>query len=401
MVTKIITLIERNAADELKAYFENASNEQPLDSHEELVVIEHFHPEIVKSYINRFRFSEKAEIAFIVKAPADLRRLYINYYGLFDATQKYIVDHNLKEAALDFMNLRRFWDDDYVLRHASDAILRTYVGLYAFEGDALVLALLQRSNETLFQGYVNKGRYISEFVMREVISSRNVRAFSALMYRFYNRFKKKTRNSDDFDKVMKSVAEFALPADLQVEVLQLCDRALVEVLLRTSPLAPAAQNVLFRYNYDVQWFKYHISSLYGMGGYRFTPKNEQKLFKLLASKNLDECLTTFRHRDDVAFVQLASSQAVQKYLKDFRLSDDAQVALMRRGDADLAKVLISRYSPEYGLCWQAEVELAKIYSAEVIKAYISFHSLSFAAQDVIRARQMEDVMAYYFSLHPY
>lgn len=402
MAKKIITLIERNAADELKAYFDSVSAGQPLDCHEELVLVEHFQPEVIKSYINRFRFCEKAEIAFILKAPADMRRMYINYYGLADAVQKYIIDNNLKDAAADFVNLRRFWDDDYVLRHASDAILRPYVVLNAFEGDAPVLTLLQRSNASLFQSYVAKGRYISEAVMREVIVSHNEKAFSALMYRFYNRFKKKARNAEDFDKVMKSVAEFALPEELQVMVLQLFDRMLVEILLKTSPLAPAAQDVLFRHNYDAQWFKLHVSVLYGAGGYRFTPENEPKLFKLLASKNLDDCLTTFRLRDDVAFVRIASVQAVSKYLKDFRLSDEAQVALLRRGNADLAKELISRYSPEHGMCWQAEVELAKIYSAEVIKAYISFHSLSFAAQDVIRARKMEEgVMEYYFARHPY
>lgn len=401
MAKKIITLIERNAADELKAYFESMPAERALDCHEELVLLEHFLPEAVKSYINRFRFSEKAEIAFIRKAPKEMRQMYINYYGLSVAAQKCVVDNDLKEVAADFVSLRRFWDDDYVLRNASDAILRLYVALNAFEGDAPILLLLERSNPTLFQGYVTKGRYISEAVMREVIATRNEKAFSALMYRFYNRFKKKARKAEDFDKVMKGVAEFALPEELQVDALQTFNRGFIEILLKTCPLAPAAQNVLFRHNFDAQWLKLHVSILYGVGGYRFTPENEPKLFKLLASKNLDECLTTFKLRDDVAFVRIASVEAVRKYIKDFWLSDDAQVALLRRGNASLAKELISRYSPEHGLCWQAEVELAKNYSKEVISAYISFHSICFDAQDVIRARKMETVMAYYFAHHPY
>ncbi len=401
MAKKIITLIERNAADELKAYFENMPAERPLDCHEELVLLEHFLPEAVKSYINRFRLSEKAEIVFIGKAPRDMRQMYINYYGLSEAAQKFVVDNNLKEVAADFINLRRFWDDEYVLRNASDSILRPYVAQNVLEGDELVLLLLERSNSTLFQGYASKGRYISEAVVREVIASRNVKAFSALMYRFYNRFKQKARKADDFDKVMKGLSEYALSEELQVEVLRSFNRGFVEILLKTCPLAPAAQDVLFMHNFDAQWLKLHISILYGVGGYRFTPENEPKLFKLLSSKNLDDCLTTFKLRDDVAFVRIASSAAVSKYVKDFWLSDDAQVALMRRGDAKLAKELISRYSPEHGLCWQAEVELAKLYSAEVIMAYISFHSICFDAQDVLRARKMEEVMASYFSHHPY
>ncbi len=401
MAKKIISLIERNAADELKAYFENMTAEKPLDCHEELVLIEHFLPEAVKSYINRFRFSERAEVAFIGKAPRDLRRLYINYYGLYDATQQFVIDRNLKEAAADFIVLRRFWDDAYVLKNASDAILRPYVAQNALEGDELVLMLLERSNQTLFQGYAAKGRYISEAVIRKVIETRNETAFSALAYRFYNRFKQKARKAEDFDKVMKSLAEFTLAEELQVEVLDTFNRGLIEILLKTCPLFPAAQELLFRRNFDAQWLKLHVSVLYGVGGYRFTPENELKLFKLLASKNLDDCLTAFRLRDDVAFVRLASADAVSKYIKDFWLSDDAQVALLRRGDANLAKALISRYSPEHGLCWQAEVELAKHYSKEVIVAYISFHSICFAAQDAIRDRKMEEVMAYYFAHHAY
>ena len=185
-------------------------------------------------------------------------------------------------------------------------------------------------------------------------------------------------------------------------VIRTFDRLLVEILLKTCPLAPKAQDLLFLHNFDAQWFKLHVTNLYGAGGYRFTPENEEKLFKLLASKNLDDCLTTFRQRDDVAFVRLASVEAVSAYLKDFWLTDDAQVALLERGNAQLAKEFISRYSPDHGMCWQAEVVLAKKYSEEVIKSYIAFHSLCFAAQDVIRSRKMKgDVMGYYFSLHPY
>jgi len=401
MAKKLISLIERNAADELKAYLDSTTLERPLDCHEEMVLLEHFLPEAVRSYINRFRFSEKAELVFIKKAPVEMRQMYINYYGLFEATQKEIIDQNLVGAAQDFMKMRRFWDDNYLLEHASDAILRPYVSLNILEGDEPVLKLLARGNRTLFSGYVNKGRYISEAVVREIIISRNEHAFKALMYRFYNTFKKKARKTADFEKVMQSVSSLALSEEFQEAVLLGFDRMMVQTLLQTSPLAPKAQDILFRHNFDAQWLKLHVEDLYGMGGYRFTPENEEKLFKLLASKNLDECLTNFRLRDDVSFVRLASVEAVSKYVKDFWLSDDGQIALLERGNIRLAKELISRYSPEHGLCWQAELVLAKNYSEEVLKVYISFHTLCFEAQDIIRARKMEGVMVYYSSLHPY
>lgn len=401
MAKKIVSLIERDAADELKAYLDSTTLERPLDCHEEMVLLERFLPEAVSSYINRFRFSQKAELAFITKAPVEMRQSYINYYGLLEATQKVIIDQNMVAPAQDFLKMRRFWDEGYLLDHASDAILRPYVSLNVFEGDELVFKLLARDNPTLFQSYVNKGRYISQAVIREVISSRNEHAFKALMYRFYSAFRKKARKTADFDKIMKAMATLALNAEQQEMVLLSFDRMMVQILLQTSPLAPSAQNILFRHNFDAQWLKLHAANVYGMGGYRFTPENEEKLFKLLASKNLDECLTNFRQRDDVSFVRLATVDAISKYIKEFWLTDDAQIALLERGNIQLAKELISRYSPEHGLCWQAELVLAQKYSEEVLKGYISFHTMCFEAQDIIRARKMDGVMEYYFTLHSY
>jgi len=64
MNNKIISLIERNADNELKAYFASLTSEEPLDLHEELVLLEHFSPAAVKSYINRFRFSKEPRPIF-------------------------------------------------------------------------------------------------------------------------------------------------------------------------------------------------------------------------------------------------------------------------------------------------------------------------------------------------
>lgn len=400
MAKKIITLIERNSVQELKDYFADMSAETPLDSHEEMVLLEHFLPEAVKSYINRFRLSEKAEVAFIEKAPIDLRKTYINYYGLRWNTQKHIIDTNLCEVADDFMQLRRFDDDAYLLEHASVNILRSYVSLYVLEGDKLVISLLNHENPSLIKGYISKGRFISEAVQKEIIDQKNDEAFSALMYRFYNKFKRLSRKTTDCKALMKQLADVALSEELQLRVVRVFDRMMLEILLKTTPLAPSVQELLFLYNVDAHWLKLHVTSLYGRGGYRFEAENEKKLFKVLINKDLDECLTTFRHCDDVTFVKLASEKAVEKYLQDYWLTDDGQVALMQRHNTKLAKTLISRYSPEHGLCWQAEVELAKDYGSDVLKEYISFHSMCREALEILEKRKPE-MFSFYFTKHQY
>ncbi len=400
MAKKLITLIERNAESELKAYFADMPAETPLDAPEELVLLEYFPEPAVRSYINRFRFSKQAEIAFIKKAPKDMRQTYINYYGLWDETERYIVDNNMREAAADFMLLRRFWDDAYLLDHASSNILRTYVSQYVLESDELVLKLLRHENESLFCSYVAKGRFISRDVQKVVINERRYKAFEALAYRFYNKFKKKARQSCNYEAIMASLADLAFDEEQQATILLQFDRYMLEILLKTTPLAEKAQDFLFRHNFDPQWLKLHVTMLYGRGGYRFTPENEKRLFKALASRNLDDCLTTFRHRDDVALVQCASPVTVSKYMEDYWLSDDGQVAVMLRGDTALVEKLISRYTPEHGLCWQAEVELAKRYSADTLNKYIAFHSMCFEALDILKQRLPEVVKGYY-ELHPY
>lgn len=401
MAKKLVALIERNAESELRDYFASMSAEQPLDAPDEKVLLEYFPEVAVRSYINRFRFSKNAEIVFIKKAPHDMRQAYINYYGLCEDTQRYIVDNALNDAAMDFMKLRRFWDDEYVLENANDVIVRTYVRLNVLESDKLVLMLLERENETLFCDYVNKGRYISREICEEVVKQRYYKAFDALAYRFYNKFKRKAKQSVDCEKILASLADVMFDEELQERIILTFDRRFWEVLFKTTPLFPKAQDAIFRHNMDVQWLKLHVVMLYGRGGYRFTEENEKKLFKALASRNLDDCLTTFRHRDDVTFVQCASAMAVKKYLEDFWLSDEGQVALFKRGDAGLAEKLISRYTPEHGLCWQAEVVLAERYSNSVLQQYIAFHSMCFEALEVLKKREKTEVLKYYYSLHQY
>lgn len=400
MKTDVITLIERDAAEELQAYFSALGNEKPLDTHEELVLLNHFLPAAVKSYINRFRFSEQAELLFIDKAPADIRLAYINFYGLREETQKYIISHNLREAARDFMQMRYFSDIDYLIDNGSSEIVRAYFSLNKLENEEHVRKLLHHDNDTLFYTYACKW-VISENIKREIIEQHMERAFNTIMYKFYRKFRKKAHKTADFQKLMSStLAAEALPAELQVLVLSSFNRFMIEILLKTCPLAPIAQETLWKYKYDSEWLKLHVEHLYGMAGYRFTPENEVRLFKELSSKNLDDCLTTFRHQDDVSFVQTATFPAVKKYIKSFWLSDEAQIALLNRGNSEIAKDLISRYSPQHGLCWQAEIELIRNYSEETIKAYISFHTLCWEAIELLKSR-FPAVAEYYYSCHRY
>ncbi len=400
MNQNLIDLIERNADEEMKAYFGALGSENPLDCHEELVLLEHFSPVAVKSYINRFRFSETAEISFIDKAPADIRLAYVNYYGLRDATQKHVIKNNLRDAAKDFMRMRHFNDIDYLLDNGSPEIIRPYLSLNKLEKEEQVRKLLHADNNTLFYTYACKW-YISENIKREIIEEQNFKAFEVIMYKFYRLFRQKSKKATDFNKLMAStLAAEMLPEDLQVEVLTSYNRSFIELLLKTTPLAPNAQDTLWRYNYDPEWLKFHVEHLYCLGGYRFTPENEVKLFKALASKSLDDCLTTFRQQDDTSFVKFASRSAVGKYVKNFWLSDDAQVALIARGESTLIKELVSRYSPEHGMCWQAEVELVKLFSEELIKEYMSFHSMCWEALQLLKEKS-QPLVDYYYALHQY
>ena len=82
------------------------------------------------------------------------------------------------------------------------------------------------------------------------------------------------------------------------------------------------------------------------------------------------------------------------------LSDDAQVALINRGNGELIKELISRYSPEHGMCWQAEVELVKLGAMEAVRQYIAFHSMCWEALSLLK-ENFPAVAEEYYAKHPY
>lgn len=393
--------VNRNSANELKAYLDSLPSGRALDFPDETRLIEQAPTAVLNGYTARFPFSEKAELLFVKTRNLPEIRFYINRYGLKPLAQRALFDENMKEIAFEFLNLRRFDDVEDLIKNASSVVLHGYVRLYPLESDEQVLELLNNDNEQLFATYVNKGRFISDEVLRAIIRDNKTHAFKAVMYRFYRWFKKKCAGSKDFfvSKTEKVWAE-CLSEELQVEVLQSYSSDMIDVLLKTCPLAPKAQSFLFESRFDAYLLKLHVCSLYGTGGYRFLPEFEAKLFKALALKGLDDCLTEFRHRDDTVFVQNASAKAVLEYIKHFWLSDEAQCALFRRGEGVLMKTLISRYSPEHGLCWQAEVVLVEMASFEIIRQYVSFHTMCHEALVKLKERS-EDEVKYYYSVHPW
>ena len=400
MKKKIVQLLERNDVQELQAYFDSLPSGKPLDVHDELVLLEHFPKAAVTSFMMRFRFSEKAEIIFVTRAPGSMRRTYINLYGLRPTTQKFVIDQNLVDVATDFVPMRRFDDVDYLLDKASPAIIRAFLFYHPLENDDQVVKLLNLENKSLFKTYVDKDRFVSENVQRLIIEERKISAFNALMFKFHRNFKKKARTLTLDQMKAKQLDNLWLSDEFQLLVLEQADRLFVSLLLRTTPLSPAAQQLMFDRHFDASWFKLHVESVYGVASYRFTLELEPQLFKLLAIHNLDDCLTEFRQRDDVSFVRLASPQTVLKYLKDYWLSDEAQVALVARGNAELIRAFIARFSPEHGMCWQAEVKLVEVASLETIKLYISFHSMCRQALDLLQQKSQEGI-GFYYGHHPY
>jgi hypothetical protein len=326
--------------------------------------------------------------------------VYINYYGLSGEAQMYVIKQNLLLVALDFMKMRQFDDVDYLLEHGDAQMISNYIRNYPLADDEKVKKLLCHDNSTLFSSYVNKGNFISDAIKKEVIETENYSAFKAIMYFYYRQFKAKSKKVRDFARLLEVVQPFGLSDEMQMMVMESFDKMLIELLLKTTPLCKKAQEFLFKRNFDPHWLKLHVEAIYCVGGYRFEGENEKLLFKALAKKNLDECLTSFRQQDDVSFVKYASAEAIKKYIKDFWLTDEGQVALIEGGNRDLIKDFLSRFNPEHGICWQAEVALVKINSAELLNFYIGFHTMCWEALEILKTANVE-LYDKYYRLHRY
>ena len=173
MAKKIISLLERNNVDELRAYFDAMPAGRPLDYPDEILILEHFFEPVVQSYVSRFPLSKEAEAIFIKKAPAALRQLYINLHGLKPETQNFIIKENLKDVAADYCTMRTFDDVSFLLEKGSGVVLRNYLVRYPLENDELVLKLLRHPNSNLMVSYINTGRYISTVVLETIVEERH------------------------------------------------------------------------------------------------------------------------------------------------------------------------------------------------------------------------------------
>lgn len=409
MKKKFIQLIERNSVEELRSYFDDLPAEKPLDSEDELIMLDHFNPEVVMSFTYRFRFSQKGEIRFIQVAPANVRRTYINYRGLWSTTQKYVIDNNLVEVARDFSEMRMFDDVDYLLEHGSPAMISDCMRYHVLENDDQVLALARHECTSLFRGYVSYGKYgrfVSDAVLTEIVNNELSSAFNAVVWQYGRNFKKRAKTQTYEQMKAKHLDNIAIPGVLQVAVLKSGNRWMIEPLLKTTPLVPEAQAVLFEMNFDAQWLKIHVVNMYCVGGYRFEPQYEELLFKALAKKNLDECLISFKLRNDdkvggdVIFAENASPETLIKFIKEHWLSDAGQVAALKRGLGDVARVFISRFTPEHGMCGEAEVVLVTFYPVEVINLYTVFHSMCSEALSLLRQKSEEGI-SFYYQHHAY
>lgn len=400
MKTKFQELIKRKDFDELKSYLAALPEGKPLDYPDEKTLIEQMSELATKAYLTRFRFSDKACCIFIRKATRPLRRAYINRYGLPQIVQKLIIDENLIDAASDFTEMHFFDDVEYLLKHGSAEIIRQHITRTNLRDDEQVLALLHNKNSSLFGSYVSKGYYISDKVMLTIIQENNLKAFRTVIARQYRIFKKLARKLTIEEIRVKHADEAILSEELQVAVLEEFEPSMTEVLLKNTLLYPEAQKFMLSHNFDAHWLKLHVSHLYGIAGYRFIPELEPALFKALSLKGMDDCLTQFRQQDDQTFVRYASPAAVIKYIKSFWLTDEAQIAVFRTGNTKVMEALISRFSPEHGMCWQAEVEMVKMCSPETIQKYISFHTMCREALELLQKKCL-DMFNYYFTKHQY
>ncbi len=401
MDRKFQALIKRRNVDELKSYFEALPDGKPLNFPDEKLLLAQADNELaVMAYFKKFPFSDEAVKLFLNVASEPMRRSYINRYGLPWAAQKYVIDNKMTAVASDFTQMHFFDDVDYLLSHANPEMIRMHISKTKLNKEAQVLKLLHNENSSLFIAYVARGYFISDKVIKVVIEERKVKAFRAILSRQYRRFKK-LADKYDIDEIRKNYADEAiLSEELQVAVLEDFNSLTTEFLLRNSPLWEKAQKFMIEHNFDVHWLILHVSHLYGVAGYRFAPELEPALFKALSLNGMDDCLTQFRHQDDKVFVRYASAEAAIKYIKGFWLSDEAQVAVMLRGNAEIINALISRFTPEHGMCQEAEVEMVKMCSPDTIKHYVSFHSMCREALELLHKKCLE-VFDYYFTRHAY
>lgn len=397
MNRKIVELLEGGSLDELNAFFCGLTADEALKVEGVILQPEYFKAEVVKCFVKCFRFSEVAEAIFIQVAPPYLRRFYINYYGLWLTTQQDVIDKNLTEVGKELSKIRTFDDVEYLLKYGSPVMIDDFLRYHTLQEDEHVLMLARHKSKMLFHSYMSRegGCFISEAALAEIIKCELDAAFNAIVWQYGRNFKEKARLKT-YAEIAKECAEDVILQDaFQCEVLKKGNPWLVEPLLKTTPLCVEAQKVLFEMNYDIQWLKIHFVNMYCVGGYRFEPEYEKRLFEVLGRNNLDDCLLEYKDRDDVIIVENAGPDTLLKYVKGRWLSNEAQVALLNRRLSEVTCAFIARFTHDHGMCSQAEVKLVELYPAEVINLYTAFHSMCGEALCLLRQKSKEGIEFYY------
>lgn len=396
-----VALLKQKSQEEIGVFFNDLIRKKQLHVDDELVMLKMAPMSTVQSYVKLYNFSsEKSEIEFIKRAPIKLRKSYIDYYGLYWKTQKYVIDHNLSEIAYDFMLTRRFDDELYLITSKQGGIIHAYIKIYTLK-ETLVLQLVNYENENMICSYINNLHYISDNVKNEIVRQKKYSAFFHLMRIFREKFYELSPSATNYQQLIaEKLADYYLPVSLQIELINNWDKNFADSLMRSIPLVPEVQRLIFKNKIDADMLLVHTSSLYGKANYCFEADEEEQLFNILVKKGYENSLTSVRLKNEETFFQIASSNAIRKYFLKFWPTDEGQLVIMKRRNPSLVKELINLCTPDHGLCWEAEVLMVKIYNEDVLNAYISFHTLCSEALEILKKKKPE-IHNFYFTKHQF
>lgn len=262
-----------------------------------------------------------------------------------------------------------------------------------------MLGLLRNPNRSLFPMYVNKGNKVPDTVLKEVVKGRHIHAFKIIAVCYHRRFKELAKRMTFAEIIRQKPADIMFSEEIQLLVLDSGEQLMWQIMLCNMPLWPNVQKELHERQFEFDWFKMHVVHLYGMAGYRFEPQTEELMLAKLGCKNIDDCMRQFGQQNDASFVSVVSAMTAAQFCNEHWLSDDAQVSVIWRRD-QVINVLIRRFTPEHGMCWRAEVEMAKICPAVTIKMYIEFHSMCSEALNVLKMR-FPELHYFYYTRHAY
>ena len=385
MNEKIKRLIRKGSNDELLAYLSARRYRTRFDGLYERLLIDRCSKEVVLAYINRFSLSLDAEKYLVEKMPADVCVKYYNLQGFYDETEMHILDNNLVDVARELFKCNFFNDTQYILGCQKDDIIMAFLESCKELDESEVLYLLDHRNRNLLARYIKRGWVLSDKVKAEIINRDNLQAFRALCEHYNHIYRIRVPHMHDFRQIMGQIEDYALTPELQIKVLRGDDPMFIEVMLSLMPLSMEAQEYMIETDMKRSLFKTHVENMYCLGGYRFEKEFEPKLFAAISKHNLDECLTSYKYHDNLSVVTYASVNAVVQYVKSVWLSDIAQVALIYRGEELPITEFISRCSWDRGLCWEAEVALARLNNEKLLMQYINIHTMCHEAVKILCA----------------